>query len=427
MTDSRSAPGLLGEYIILIVGDEILEGRRIDRHISFLARTFAPLGLRCIRAEVVADRYEWLKRSLTRALDETPLVLVTGGLGPTLDDITRDVISDATGIGLAENNDALEMIRDRFRQMGRTMGDNNRVQAKVPVQGGFYPNPNGTAPGLIFDDSEHLVLALPGPPRELEPMVRDQVIPHIQRRFQLGPPWHSHCLRMCCIGESSVDQIFRDELGGVADLKLSSLAQLGTLDFTLSLPGTDDNKVRLNQYIDTMRTRLRDYIFTEDDRSLPAVLGDMLKEKGLTLALAESCTGGMLGSMITDVPGSSVYFSGGAVTYSNEIKQRLLGIDPAIIETHGAVSREIAETMALGACDRFESNWAVSITGVAGPDGGTPDKPVGTVWIAAAERNGQPHAFRVQIAGNRLSIRQRSCIYALDQLRRLLSGLPPHS
>ena len=414
-------------YIILIVGDEILDGRRVDRHVSFISRTLAPYGMRCIRAEVVADRYEWLQQSIQRAVQETDLVLVTGGLGPTVDDITRDVIAETVGTKLQENEDVLKMIRDRFMKTGRNMTDNNRRQAMVPVDGNFIPNPNGTAPGLAYDKEGKFIIAMPGPPRELEPMLNDSVIGILQKRFRLEAKFSRRLMRFCCIGESNIDTVFRDVIGGPPDLKVSSLAQMGTVDLALYLPGDSKETLdRLADYAQRIKSQLGEFIYAESDVSLAETVGALLKQNKQTMAVAESCTGGMLGSNITDNPGASDYFKGGVISYSNSVKHDSLSVSQDLLDAHGAVSQPVAEAMARGVCKALGADWGVSLTGVAGPDGGTDEKPVGTVWIGAAGPGGIVNSFKASVMGNRTSVRQRSCIYALDQLRRLLLKMEPH-
>ncbi|MBI1388342.1 MAG: competence/damage-inducible protein A [bacterium] len=415
------------DYSILIVGDEILDGRRVDRHVHFITRTLQPFGLRCRRAVVVRDEFEVMRTSIENALAETRLVITTGGLGPTVDDVTREALSAATGISLRENPAVVEMIEERFRRLGREMTPNNRRQALTPEQGGFYPNDNGTAPGLVFDDGERIAIALPGPPRELEPLVTAQLIPHLSERLRLENRFSSLSLKLCCIGESNVDAAAERVLGKVDDLKISLLAQLGTVELTLTLAGEKEEcEKRLKQYEHGLRLALGKFIYADREIALQAALGELLAAAGQTLAVAESCTGGMLGSWITETPGSSDYFAGGVIAYSNEVKQRDLGVAESTLEQFGAVSRETAVEMAEGVRKRFGTNWGVSITGVAGPGGGSAEKPVGTVWIAAAGESGT-YPFKLSLTGDRDAVRHRSCVYALDQVRRLLAGIEPHA
>ncbi len=415
------------EYIIIICGNEILQGRRQDRHIRFLARELSSIGLICDGCHIVGDSEEYLAKTIKNALDEVPLVIVTGGLGPTMDDITREAISKATNIPMTENHEALMMLEDRFRSLGRKMSENNRRQALVPANGTFFPNPYGTAPGLVYDYQNKFVLALPGPPRELEPMVKKSVVPFLQDQLNVHPCIAKKSLHFCCIGESNIDDIIRKKIGAVEDLEISSLSHLGTVQLTLSLPNDSRESInRLQEYSQLITDEIGDYVYSEKGETLEETVCALLRQKNMTLSVAESCTGGMLGEKITSVPGSSSLFLGGIISYSNEIKEKLLGVNHDTLSSFGAVSPETAREMAIGMIDTFKSDWSLSITGIAGPDGGTHEKPVGTVWIAIADSSRNVHSFKINAIGGRKSVRERSCIYALDQLRRNLLELPLH-
>jgi nicotinamide-nucleotide amidase len=280
----------------------------------------------------------------------------------------------------------------------------------------------------VYDKGKKIVIALPGPPRELIPMVKTNLIPFLQGRLKLKRPASSRSFHFCCIGESNVDQIVREKLGGETDLTVSLLAQLGLVNLTLSLP--DDNQEsqeRLSRYADTIRGELGTFLYSETDETLEQTVGELLKQRLDTLSVAESCTGGLLGEKITSVPGASIYFLGGVISYSNRAKETHLKVNTETLRIHGAVSRETACEMARGIQSTFQSRWGVAITGIAGPEGGTPEKPVGTVWIAVSDPNGKAFPFRIQFPGDRDAIRHRSCIFALDQLRRLLLKIDPHS
>lgn len=414
-------------FILIICGNEILSGRRKDKHISFLTRELANAGLSCLRCVVVGDEVGSFESTVKLALTETNLVITTGGLGPTTDDLTRDALSNATGIPLKENAEALQMIADRFARMNREMKDNNRLQALVPTSGCFLPNDNGTAPGLVFEQDVKTVIALPGPPRELEPMLNEHVIPYLNKRIpnRVVPIYRS--FHFCGIGESNIDEVIRRNFPNEPGLNISYLAGLGIVELRLSL--YEDNpeaQSRLDEYSHKVQRLFKDNIFSTSEESLVENVVNLLKEKKKTVAVAESCTGGMLGEKITDVSGSSDVFVGGIISYSNEIKMHMLGVHDDTLENYGAVSRETAYEMALGVVNELQPDFGIAITGVAGPGGGTPEKPVGTVWIAVANQLGEVYPFKIQTAGDRDSIRQRSCYYAMDQLRRLLLGLNVH-
>lgn len=412
-------------FILLICGSEILIGKRQDKHIRLITRSLLPYGLNCARVEVVGDDFDSFTASLRRALQEVDLVLVTGGLGPTVDDITRECISEATGIPMVESAEALEQIIARFRAMGREMKDNNRRQAMIPTQGSFISNPNGTAPGLIYDTGSQVVLALPGPPHELEPMLMDSVLPYLQQRFTLLNQTITHPMFFCCLGESSVDHVIRHYWKDEPDIAVSLLAHLGVVELTLSLKDPSGHgQERLEQFAQKIRSKLGSYVFSETGEPIEKVVGNLLRSRGETLAVAESCTGGMLGEWLTRAPGSSDYFLGGVISYSNDVKCTLVGVEEKTIADCGAVSRECAAEMAKGVCATLGSTWGLAITGIAGPGGGTPEKPAGTVWIALAHREGMVYPFKSSLIGDRDSVRYRACVFALDQLRRAILGLP---
>lgn len=417
----------LRDLVLVIIGDELLEGRRIDRHASFLTRTLGEWGLVCQRVVIIRDQHDVIVETVQRSMEEAELVIVTGGLGPTVDDITREAVAEATGISLAQSDDALAEIEARFRAMGRSMSPNNYRQAMAPTAGGYFSNPNGTAPGLYYQHDQGVVIALPGPPRELEPMIDDQVVPFLRKHYALGGERCTAVLSFACVGESTVDYTIHEMLGTVEDLKVSMLARPGVVNVTLALEGDEETmRPRLDQYVSRIQEKLGDYSFGGTDLTLEEAVGRLLVEQGQTVAVAESCTGGLLGASLTEAAGASAYFRGGVIAYDNTVKINALGVDAQDLEQAGAVSQAAASQMAQGVCRTLHSDWGISITGVAGPGGGTDEKPVGTVWIAVAQNDKAVYPFTMKFAGNRSMIRQRSCIYGLDQLRRLLQGIEPH-
>lgn len=410
-------------FILIISGNEILSGRRQDKHIPFLTNAMAQLGIMCLRCIVVGDEAGSFEAAVRTALQDSELVITTGGLGPTTDDLTRDAITNATGIPLQENIDALQMIADRFARMNRVMKDNNRLQALVPTSGCFLPNDNGTAPGLVFEKDEKTVIALPGPPRELEPMFQQQVIPYLDKRIPNRVVPISKTFRFCGMGESNIDEVMRRHFQDEPGLNISYLAGLGIVELRLSIhDDSQEAHTRLDKCSHQVHRLFPEVIFSTTHDTLEETVIQLLLDKKQTVAVAESCTGGMLGEKLTSISGSSSVFKGGVIAYNNEIKQFVLGVHDDTLEIYGAVSRETAYEMALEIVNEYQTDWGISITGIAGPGGGTEEKPVGTVWIAAANQNGEVYPFLAKSAGDRDSIRQRSCYYALDQLRRLLLG-----
>lgn len=427
MPDIESSLPAEQPYAIIICGNEILLGKRQDLHVSMITRALGPFGFSCIRSEVVGDHFQNMVDSLQRALREVNLIIVTGGLGPTVDDITRECISAAMEIEMYEDPDALEMIRERFRAFGREMRENNRRQAQVPKKGSFIYNFNGTAPGLVFDNEKQVVIALPGPPHELQPMLKNQVLPFLQSRMNVSNQRVTRQIFFCCIGESSVDEVIRKNQHLEPDMDISLLAHLGIVELTLSLKNMQgDTDDRLENFIQIVKRDVGECAFSDGSMTLEQRVGELLRERGQTLTVAESCTGGMLGARITKTPGSSSYFKGGVITYSNEIKESVIGVQSQTLREHGAVSRECAAEMAQGTCRLLRSDWGISITGVAGPGGGSEEKPVGTIWIAIASKDQKVFPFQINLPGDRDSIRSRTCVYALDQMRRILQGLPTY-
>lgn len=414
-------------YILVVSGEEILTGRRRDSHVFFITNRLASLGFHCLESHVIGDKQKQLSDLIRKALERVPIVITTGGLGPTLDDLTRESISAAMDIPLHEHPDALKMVEDRFRSFRKHMADNNRRQALVPESGGFFYNPNGTAPGLFFEKDDHSVIALPGPPRELEPMFDDRVIPYLEKRYSIRRETVSRSFLFCCLGESDIDSIVRRTVGNDDLVEVSSISQPGSVDLTLSINSDRQEALDvLERSTHTIRQKLGHFIYSERDETLPQTVGRLLIEKKQTVAVAESCTGGLLGSQLTSVPGSSAYFLGGIIAYQNAVKHSFLGVKQETLDTFGAVSRETVREMAQGVCERFGSDWGIAITGIAGPDGGTEEKPVGTVWIAVHQSQNKTTSLLITFPGTRDAIRLRSTMYSLDQLRRILVGYPPH-
>ncbi|HPA48020.1 MAG TPA: competence/damage-inducible protein A [bacterium] len=408
--------------IIIASGSELLAGLHTDTNTQFLAQSLRRIGIGVMRTLIVGDAYNDLVDTFSYALDRAQIVLISGGLGPTVDDLTREALSEATGIEMVESPYALEEIRERFRSLNREMSENNRCQALVPVSGMYFSNPNGTAPGLVFDAGNRLAIALPGPPRELRPMVENHVIPFLEQKYPGLPKESSVMVRFVGSGESTIDQILREKVPFDPRIRVSLLARLGLVDLTLYCPTSEEADLSL---LDESRKRvlavLGDYAYATEMVDLGEVVASMLLDRGETLATAESCTGGLIGAAITSIPGSSRYYVGGFVTYSNEAKVLQLGVRPETLERHGAVSEETVWEMAMGGARSLKADWCVSVTGIAGPDGGTPEKPVGTVWIGVAcpGRN-WGSVRRCQFFGDRQAIRERTRVAVFDELHKAL-------
>jgi len=412
---------------LLTVGDELLIGQVVNTNAAWIGEQLSAIGLSVARVVSVGDDAGAIGDELLRGLAQTDGVLITGGLGPTHDDITKRAVAAALGLRLEFREDLLAEVRRKFEARGRPMADANRLLAEVPE--GFEPlaNPVGTAPGLWYAGAapgaagERVVAILPGVPFEMKTLLREHVLPRLAVR-QGEAALVQKTLHTAGAGESDLAA----SLDGLEDrlsdrLKLAFLPNYGTVRLRITALGDTrpDAAARLAAFEAYLRERLGDFVFGEGEVTLAAVVGEVLRARGLTVAVAESCTGGRIADAITDVPGASGYFRGGAVVYGNDTKSSLLDVDAATIARDGAVSEAVARALAAGVRERLSADLGLSATGVAGPGGGTPDKPVGTVWIGYADETGT-HAVRLQLTPERHLNKRLTTTYALDLLRRQL-------
>lgn len=409
---------------LLSIGDELLLGDIVDTNAPWLSRRLGEIGLRVARRATVGDDEEDIVRAVREALNRTGAVVCTGGLGPTADDLTRPAVARVFGRRLRLDEEALARIRARFAELGREMPERNRVQAELPEGATVFPNDWGTAPGFALeDDAGRFVVVLPGVPLEMERIFDAHVLPFLRRRLPEGArPILHRVVRTTGIAEAVVADRIADIADAIRPLTIAYLPRVTGVDLRLTSWGAldaDDAARRLDEAEAMLRERLAGYVYGTDDDELAAVVGAALRHRGLTLALAESCTGGLIAKRITDIPGSSSYFLGGLVTYSNESKQALLGVKEATLAAYGAVSEQTAREMAVGARRAIGADIAVSVTGIAGPGGGSPEKPVGTVWIGIATADGVD-ARHHRFLGERDEIRERTAQAALALLWRHL-------
>lgn len=424
---------------ILATGDEIVGGRTVDTNSSWLADKLAILGIDVVAFLAVSDdvdRIAWAWRS---AIDRADLVISTGGLGPTSDDLTTETLAGVAGVDVRLDERQAERIREMFRSRGRTMPENNLRQAMIPIGAEVIDNPVGTAPGYRIPIARSAAtgagpshcIVLPGVPREMKPMFEQTVLPWITTCTDPGRIVVSHTFQTFGLPESALDERLR----GVVPPERGRLAFRATfpkISLRVSVTGEPGRaEAELAMLAGEVRARIADVAYAEGEASMEEVVGRLLAERGLTVATAESCSGGLLGSRLTDVQGSSAYYRGGLVAYSNDLKQRLLGVDVKTLEKHGAVSEETAREMATGALRLTVADLAISTTGIAGPDGGTPDKPVGTVAIAIAKRSNGSGDSGVELDsrlyrlwGGRDWVKMLTTQVALDWLRRKLLDLP---
>jgi nicotinamide-nucleotide amidase len=414
---------LVGE--ILAVGTELLLGQIVDTNSAYLSRRLAEIGVDVFFKSCVGDNVGRVASTLRLALSRSDLVIITGGLGPTDDDVTVYAVADVLSRKLVYSAKVQSDIVKYFRKTGRQTTNNNRKQAMVIEGSSIIRNEIGTAPGQIIEDSGKIVVLVPGVPREMTAMIEGTVIPYLKQRLRSAGSAviRSRVLRTAGIGESALAAEIQDILSSQTNPTIAPLASDGLVDLRITVKAPDDESAlhMIDTVAQRIRGRLGSLIYGEDEETLAQVIGGLLLATGDTIALAESCTGGLLGKLITDVPGSSRYFLGGTVTYSNESKTKLLGVQPEVLERHGAVSRQCAAAMALGAKRLFESSVSVSVTGLAGPGGGTASKPVGLVYAAVA-CNRLLSTVRLLLNGNRDQVRARACVAVLNLVRKVLAA-----
>lgn len=420
---------------IINTGAELLLGRVLNTHQQWLCRQLTDLGYVVERQVTVDDTAPGMIEAVRDSLTASDLVIVTGGLGPTSDDRTRDVIAEFLGRKLREDAEVLAHIEHFFTARKRSMPQSTRVQALVPEGAIVLTNAHGTAPGLVLEapdstpTSPRLLVMLPGPPRELRPMFTEQVVPILLKRFPLAAPFVCRTLRTTGLGESLVEERIARPLAELtrAGLVLGYCARVGEVDVRLTAQG-ERGQMLVDEAERIARGLLGETVFAVDDEQLEATLVRLLTERKQTVALAESCTGGAIANRLTNVPGASVVFLAGLVTYSNEAKQTYLGVRAETLTEHGAVSEAVAREMAEGVRLKTGANYAVSVTGIAGPGGGTPDKPVGTVWMAVASAAGTISKRRFN-PFDRETFKYVTSQNALDMLRQMVMkqqrGLAP--
>jgi nicotinamide-nucleotide amidase len=404
---------------ILNTGTELLLGKVLNTHGKWFGEELFKLGMRVQRLTTVPDG-EAITRALRECVSRADAVIVTGGLGPTSDDLTREAAAEVLGIELIEDEAALRSLEAFFAARNKVMADSNRKQAQVPVGADVLPNPNGTAPGLYMPPrlngaANCAVFLLPGPPRELYPMFRGEVAPRLVALAGLSRPPGLLELRLTGVGESDLQQEIDAALAGIPGLEVGYCARVGEVDLRLI-----GDQAAITAGRDIAMARFARNIFSEDGSSLEATVVRLATEQGVKLAAAESCTGGLIASRLTDVPGSSAVFTHGFVTYANEAKRDVLGVQQELLDQHGAVSEPVVRAMAEGALQVSGADFAVAVTGIAGPDGGTPDKPVGTVWLAWAAKGRETIALKQIHPRNRKDFKLAVSQAALDGIRRLI-------
>jgi nicotinamide-nucleotide amidase len=416
---------------LITIGDELLLGFTIDTNAAHVARTLAASGVEIVRRTTVGDEAGQIARTVREALDRTGAVITTGGLGPTSDDLTKPAIAEIFGRRMKLDAEFAAKLEERWRARFPTsrFPATNRTQAEIPEGAQILVNRHGTAPGIWLEDERgRWVAMLPGVPREMRGMLAEELLPAIKARAKGEESVVlSRTLRTTGIAESAIAELVGPNfLGepdtGLGSLPLAYLPGVAGVDLRVTAKGLPRARAEklVNEAIVKLRSRVGTYAYGLDDADLAAVVLEKCRASGFTLAVAESCTGGMLGERITSIPGSSDVFLGGVIAYHNDVKRNLLGVRSEDIERFGAVSEEVARQMASGVRERLGANVGVSVTGIAGPGGGTPEKPVGLIWIAV--HASEVKARRFHVGGDRTEIRQRAAQAALEMVRRALSN-----
>ena len=407
---------------VVTIGTELLLGQILDTNAAELGRGLAAAGVEVVRRSSVADRPEAIRAAVADALERTGFVITTGGLGPTRDDMTKREVAGLFGKALQLDPAVLHSLEERFRRLGRPMPAVNRTQAEVPEGATVLPNPRGTAPGLWVEDSRgRVVVMLPGVPSEMRGLLAEEVLPRLAG-LTSGAVVRSRSVRTTGIAESALAERVGAIEEEIAPLTLAYLPSTDGVDLRVTAWGVraDEAERLLEAAAAQLRQRAGEHAYGDDGADLAAVVLDQLRIRKARLVVAESCTGGVLSARITAIPGASTVFIGGVVAYDNMVKRGTLDVPPELLDQYGAVSEQVVSAMAEGVQRQFAVDAALAITGIAGPTGGTAEKPVGTVWLAA-RYGAEARALKRLFPGDRNEIRARSAQAALDLLRRLLA------
>lgn len=406
---------------LISTGSELLLGQVVNTNAQYISARLAELGINLFFQTTVGDNRVRMEKAISTALARADIVITTGGLGPTLGDITKEVSSGVFGRKLTLHEESLKRIQAMFAYRGVEMTENNIRQAMIPEGAIVLPNNRGTAPGVVMEEGHKVIINLPGPPYEMQGMFEDAVVPYLTAKYGLKQVIYSRVLRCFGLGESSLEEEIKDLLKQQSNPTIALLAREREIHIRLTALADDVAQAHsmLGSLEEVIRTRIGQHIFATDDDTLAKVVGDLLVERKYKIACAESCTGGMIAAMFTDVPGSSAYFVQGAVTYTNEAKINLLKVKENTIRQHGAVSEQTAREMAEGVRSLAGTDVGLSVTGIAGPGGATEEKPVGLVYIGVAMPDATS-VYKYVFSGDRSSVRLYAAKTALDLLRRNL-------
>ena len=407
---------------IITIGDELLIGQVIDTNSSWIAQELNKIGVAVKRRVAVGDSKEDIITILNEESNYSEVILMTGGLGPTSDDITKNVLCDYFRGKMIVNEKALANVKYLFEKVfKRPVSHVNLLQAEVPDVCEVIQNKRGSAPGMIFHKGETIFISMPGVPYEMKGMMEDAVIPLLKEKFELPIIVHRTMLT-AGIGESALAEIIKDfEDSLPSEIKLAYLPTYGMVRLRLSTTGFNKNVVEKNidKYFDELKLLAKDYVVTDVDDAMPVVIGKLLKEKGKTVSTAESCTGGYIAHLLTLVPGSSKYYEGSIVSYSYNVKETLLGVSENTLNTSGAVSEQTVKEMLNGLLNKLNTDYGIAVSGIMGPDGGTDEKPVGTVWMAVGNKKNQ-QTQKINLRFNRERNIEVTGMMALNFLRKFI-------
>lgn len=408
---------------IISIGSEILRGQITDTNANFIAQKLTKLGIDLEHISAVSDNLEPLLSTLKLALQRSNLIITTGGLGPTEDDITYHTIARALNLKLIKYPEAEENLKRIFKKINTTLSPSNLKQVYLPEGAKIIINQYGTAPAMILEKDNKIICSFPGVPYEMKNLIEENLIPYLKEKFPPSIIKKSKTLKITGLGESSVNELIRDYINKKTNFSFGIYANPEDIQVQITTQApTEKETDKLLQYsVNQLKKILGNYVYGTDKQSLEEVVGNLLKNKKIKVAVAESCTGGMLGEMITRIPGSSEYFQGGVISYNAKVKEDLLKVPPEVIKKHGEVSEQVARLMAEGVRINCHSDIGISITGIAGPGGATEKKKVGLVYMALSD--GQKTITKKhQLFGSRQLIRLRSARRALNMLRMYLMG-----
>ncbi len=406
---------------IITIGDELLIGQVVDTNSAWMAGKLNEAGIDVIRITTIGDEREEIMTALDEARKRAGIILITGGIGPTPDDITKETLAAYFNCRMVVNQKILQEIERFLKSRSIPMNEQNRKQAEVPEKTELLSNQHGTAAGMWFEEQDIIFVSMPGVPHEMKALMEHEIIPRLKTRYHLPPILHRTILTYGTF-EAKLAEILSDfEKNLDSSIKLAYLPSNGVIRLRFTMHGSHEKEMEriLDREIKKLYRIIPQYIFGTEEDTLEKIVGELLIKRKATLSIAESCTGGNLSRRITSMPGSSVYFTGSVVAYSNDIKLNVLNINLKSLTDHGSVSREVAEEMAAGVREHFKTDYSISTTGIAGPDGGTAEKPVGLVWIAVASGE-KVISHKFLFGGNRERNIERASLTALNMLRMVL-------